>query len=124
MKLHISNLWRWDGAIGRSEYFCWGVLLFAVKYNLDRLLSSAFTGRSWTPFDPEQARLYLWQSLSARADGPYYLALLAVSLPFLWAGVVLTMRRLRAVGWRPWWVALFFVPVLKLVFFALLCVMP
>jgi len=27
-------------------------------------------------------------------------------------------------GWRPWWVALFFVPLVKFVFFALLCVVP
>ena len=124
MKLHFSDLWRWNGTIGGGEYFCWGMALFAVKYNLDRLLSWAFSGQAWTLFDAEQARLYLWQSLPSRADGPYFLALLAVSLPFLWAGVVLTLRRLRAVGWRPWWVALFFVPVLKLVFFALLCLMP
>jgi uncharacterized membrane protein YhaH (DUF805 family) len=124
MKANLSNLWRWDGTIGRREYFIWGVLLFAVKYNLDRLLSAALLDRPWTLFDREQAWLYLWQSLPPEGGRHYLLALLALSLPFLWAGVVLTLRRLRDIGWRPWWVALFFVPVIKLVFFALLCVLP
>src|SRR5262245_9030963 len=104
MKFNISNLWRWDGTIGRSEYFAWGAVLFAVKYNLDRFLSLACLGRGWTLFDLEQAQLYLWQVLPPGADRSYLLALLAVSLPFLWAGVVLTLRRLRAIGWKPWWV--------------------
>lgn len=124
MRLNVSNLWRWDGTIGRGEYFAWGIVLFAVKYNLDRLLSWACFERGWTFFDLNQAQIYLWQGIPPKADRHYLLALLAASLPFLWAGVVLTLRRLRAVGWRPWWVALFFVPVLKLVFFALLCAMP
>jgi hypothetical protein len=80
--------------------------------------------KPWTLFDREQAWLYLWQVLPPTGERHYFLALFAISLPFLWAGVVLTLRRLRDIGWRPWWVALFFVPVVKLVFFALLCVIP
>jgi len=124
MKFNASNLWRWEGTIGRREYFAWGVGLFAVKYNLDRLLNWVCFDRGWTFFDLEQAQIYLWQGLPSKAERPYLFALLAVSLPFLWAGLVLTLRRLRAVGWKPWWVGLFFVPVLKLVFFALLCALP
>jgi uncharacterized membrane protein YhaH (DUF805 family) len=124
MKVKLSDLWRWDGTIGRGEYFLWGVLLFAVKFNLDRLLGWEWFHMPLTLFDREQARLYLWQSLPSKAEAPYLLTLLAVSLPFLWAGVVLTLRRLRALGWQPWWVALFFVPLLKLVFFAALCLLP
>src|SRR6185503_3872369 len=49
--------------------------------------------------------------------------LLIASLPFVWAGTVLTLRRLRDLGWRPFWVLLFFVPVVKLILFAVLCVL-
>lgn len=124
MKINLSDLWRWDGASGRREFFIWGTLLFAVKYNIDRLLSAAMLGTPWTLFDREQAWLYLWQTMPPVGERHYFLTLLAVSLPFLWAGVVLTLRRLRDIGWQPWWVALFFVPMLKLIFFALLCLVP
>ena len=46
-----------------------------------------------------------------------------MSLPFLWVGTILTLRRLRSLGWRPFWVLLFFVPVVKFIFFAVLCLL-
>jgi hypothetical protein len=51
-------------------------------------------------------------------------AMLALSLPFAWVGIVTTLKRLRAVGWPVWLVVLFFVPVVNLVLFALLCASP
>ncbi|HLY12324.1 MAG TPA: SRPBCC family protein, partial [Planctomycetota bacterium] len=50
--------------------------------------------------------------------------LFLTSLPFLWAGVVLTLRRLRSAGLSLGWVALFSIPVLNLLFFAVLSVLP
>jgi uncharacterized membrane protein YhaH (DUF805 family) len=124
MRLRLNDLWRWDGAIERDAYCMWGVLLFALKFNLDRVLGAVFFHKSWAAFDWDQVRLYLWQVAPERADRAYFLTLLAAALPFLWAGVVLTLRRLRSLGWKPWWVLLFFVPVLKLIFFALLSLLP
>ena len=108
----------------RGLYLFWGVFLFAIKYNLDRFIGGVWFDRSWIFFDAEKIRYYLWQSPMVRTADAYNLVLLAVSLPFLWAGVVLTLRRLRSVGWRPWWVLIFFVPFLKLFFFAALCLLP
>src|SRR5436190_23111874 len=56
-------------------------------------------------------------------EQPYFLTLLAASLPFLWMGTAMTLRRLRSLGWRPFWVLLFFVPVVKFLFFAVLCLL-
>jgi len=50
--------------------------------------------------------------------------LLLSSLPFLWAGVVLTLRRLRSAGLPLWLVVLFCVPLLNLLFFAVLACLP
>ena len=50
--------------------------------------------------------------------------MLAVALPFIWTGVVLTLRRLRAIGLSPWLVVFFFLPVVNLVFFLLLSLVP
>lgn len=124
MKPKLSDLWRWDSVIGRRAFLLWGILLFAIKFNLDRFTGWLWFKRAWTVFDPEHLRLYLWQSLPAEADQGFYLVLLMTSAPFLWTGLMLTLGRLRSIGWSPWWVFLFLVPLLKLLFFALLCVLP
>lgn len=124
MKPRLSDLWRWDGTIERGGYIFWGVLLAAVKFNLDRFVGYYFFGKGWAIFDSEFLRLYLWQSGITKADTTYYATLLLISLPFIWAGTVLTVRRLRSIGMSPWWTLFFFVPLLKLVFFGLMCLIP
>jgi uncharacterized membrane protein YhaH (DUF805 family) len=124
MKPKLSDLWRWDGTIERGAFLFWGLCLFSIKYNLDRLIGAMWFDQSWTIFNWDTIRFYLWQSPANQAGGVYYFVLLAASLPFLWTGVVLTLRRLRSLGWQPWWVLFFFAPVLKLFFFALLCLLP
>lgn len=122
MKLKPSDLCRWDGTIGRGPYLFWGLVLGLVKVQLDRVIGSLAFGRPLSGWG--HLRFYLWPTLPAREDLDYDLVLLATSLPFLWAGVVLTVRRLRCLGWRPGWVLLFLAPVLKLFFFGALCVLP
>ena len=36
--MRVSQLWNWHGAMGRRDYFIWGTLLLALKFNLDRFL--------------------------------------------------------------------------------------
>ena len=38
MKPKLSDLWRWEGDLEWGPFALWGVLLFAVKFNLDRVL--------------------------------------------------------------------------------------
>jgi len=123
MKPKLSDLWRWEDPLERGPYLFWGVLLATIKFNLDRTIAAVWFGSGWTIFDREAFALYLWQSPLKEAEQPYFLTLLVVSLPFLWAGTVLTLRRLRSLGGRPFWVLLFFVPVVKFAFFALLCIL-
>jgi uncharacterized membrane protein YhaH (DUF805 family) len=124
MKPKLSDLWRLDGTVERGVYLFWGALLFAIKFNIDRSIGAIWFNESWSIFKWETFRFYLWQSPANQIEGHYDLILLAASLPFLWAGIALTLRRLRSLGWKPWWVLFFFVPVLKLFFFALLCLLP
>src|SRR5262245_14172320 len=122
--MKLSDLWSGEGTIDRGPYFFWGVALFALKFNVDRIIGAVWFGKPWTFFDPEVLRISLWQSAGTKEDVFYFLTLLAVSLPFLWVGIVLTFGRLRSLGWPSWLVLLFFVPVLKLLLFALLCLVP
>jgi hypothetical protein len=124
VKLRLSDLWRWEGTLDRGPYAVLGLLLTALKYNIDRLLMASLYGNPWrwTLYwmpgdtfsrllnDPEAA-VVRWTLLSS-------------SLPFLWAGVVLTLRRLRSAGLPLWLLALFCVPVLNLLFFAVLSILP
>ena len=110
-----------NGTTGRARYALWGALLVAIKYNLDRFLAAAF-GHAWSPFDYLKPRG--GDLLHARPDWSFWLVLVAISLPFIWAGVCLTARRLRDVGWPIGLVALFFVPAVNYVFFLVLALTP
>ena len=123
MKPKLSDLWRWDGDLNRGTFLFWGLLLMAVKFNLDRLIGFLWFDQSWSAFKWSTIQFYLWQSPWDDASANYYLVLMAGSLPFLWTGAVLTLRRLRSIGCHPFWVLLFFVPVLKLFFFVMLCLL-
>lgn len=123
MKLRLSDLWRWDGAIGRGPYLIWGLLLFSIKFNLDRLIVVNATGNHWNPF-------FYWRTgeglgpLREIFGNPAGMWILILSAPFIWFGVILTLRRLRGSAMAPALVALFFVPVINVLFFAVLCVVP
>jgi uncharacterized membrane protein YhaH (DUF805 family) len=110
--------------LDRWPYFWWGCALMAFKYNLDRLIAWQGFHRSW----------YFWNYIKPSGfasidalppdDERFYFILLLTSLPFLLAGIFLTLRRLRSAGLPLGFCLLFFVPVINLVFFALLCLVP
>ena len=50
--------------------------------------------------------------------------MVALSLPFIWIGVVLTLKRLRSAALPAPLIALFFFPFLNLLFFLVLCLVP
>ena len=113
-----------DAPIGRAQYFVAGVLLFALKHNLDRALAAAHQ-RKFGLFD-------YWAPIQhAIAPGPlsadersFLLQLILLSIPFVLVGVWLTLRRLRTIGLPGWLVAIFFVPLINLLLFATLSIIP
>jgi uncharacterized membrane protein YhaH (DUF805 family) len=123
MALISDNLWNFKGVTGRKTYLVWGVGLMALKYSIDRIIAEQFFGfywiwsNYWKPFDSSFDRLTPHQLL-------FVGVMIASALPFIWAGVVLTIRRLRDINWPLWFVAIFFLPVLNIVFFACLVSMP
>lgn len=124
MKIKISDLWQIDGTIDRGGYLFWGVLLFAIKYNLDRLVASYFFNRSWSLFSylilPSEARI---NNLNVD-DRPFYGTLLAMAIPFIAVGVLLTLRRLRDIQLPNWLVVFFFLPFINLLYFIILATLP
>lgn len=125
MKIQFSDLWRWDGTVERGKYALIGVAGFAIKHNLDRFVATVIFHRKWGIFNYwiPPAKAVRFSELS-RDDAAFLATMVLLSLPFIWAGVALTLRRLRDAGLPPWLVVAFFLPVLNLVFFLLLSVLP
>jgi dienelactone hydrolase len=98
--------------------------LVALKYAGDVLLVGLGTGRFWTPLDYLRSIPFL---MSTRFDGaPAWLmpALALWTIPFLWAGITLTLRRALDAGWSAWTTVAFFVPLVNYATMALLCLLP
>ncbi|PYR95754.1 MAG: hypothetical protein DMG12_28060 [Acidobacteria bacterium] len=123
--IHLSDLWSWRGTVGRRTYFFVGVIGFAIKHNIDRIVAARIFGRPFTIFNYwiPPVDVIRPQSLSS-TDTRFLVTLLAIALPFVWVGIVLTVRRLRSARLPLWLVFLFFLPVLNLGFFALLSIIP
>src|SRR5216684_8442219 len=124
MANRFVDLWRWQGTIDRKTYAIAGCSAFVLKYFLDKIVAGALFERPWFLWS-------YWQPLGPDArvnaippDARAFVAtLLVLALPFIWLGVTLTVQRLRDAGQPVWLVVLFFVPVINLLFFLLLCTM-
>jgi uncharacterized membrane protein YhaH (DUF805 family) len=124
MANRFVDMWRWQGTIDRNSYAIAGCSAFVLKYFLDKFVAFAMFGRQWFLWS-------YWQPLGPNArlnaipsDTRAFVAtLLVLALPFIWLGVTLTVQRLRDAGKPLWLVVFFFVPVINLLFFLLLCAM-
>ena len=124
MPMTFGSLWRWDGKVSRGTYALLGICGLAIKHNLDRFIAYKFGYRwgIWTYFDPLD-RAAQFSPLSS-IDKKFLATLLITALPFIWVGVTMTVKRLRDAGQPLWLTLLFFVPVINLLFFGLLLVLP
>ncbi len=122
MAMRIRDLWSWAGEMSGRDYAKWGVLLFAIKYNLDRLLANHAFHQPWYPWDyiaPGRGVMFRWAE-----NESFALSLMVLSVPFVVIGLAMTLRRLRTVGWPLWLAAMFFAPFLNWLFFLILSAVP
>lgn len=123
--MRLSKLWDFSGTTDRKTYVLIGVIAFAIKSNIDRIVAMYYFGRSW-------GVLNYWFPFHSKVtpggvhdnDLVLSLTLLAVSVPFIYLGICQTVRRLHDCVWPLWLSALFFVPFLNLLFFLILCIRP
>lgn len=119
----FRRLWRLDGTVTRSTYAIGGSVAFALKYTIDWSIATFLFHRPWTP-------LSYWHLVGMTTEGQeqgtmwMFLVLLIVSLPFLWFGMAMTLLRLRDSGSSAGWAALFFIPVLNVLLFIALTMVP
>jgi len=124
MKPKASDLWRWNGEITRGVFIQWAIVLFILKYNLDRLLVYGLFNRDWSLLAYFLQPYPRVEGLSPAKSPKEFALLLAASLPFLWMGVVLCVKRLRHARLPLWLAVLFVVPVLKWFLFVALGLVP
>src|SRR6267143_5693251 len=119
------RLWfGFDAPVNRRTYFRHAVGLTLFKYALDAALIWRFTGRWWTPLDYVSP---LWSTREhVLQAAPSWLApaLVVLTLPFLWIGVSMTLRRAVNAGLSAWTCLLFFVPGVNYLLMLALCLWP
>ncbi len=121
--MKLSHLTSLKGEIARRPYLLWGLLLVAVKYNLDRLLALSFD-RQWFLTDYFAHADQLGIEELSKDDRLFYLCMLLASIPFIWFGTILTLKRLRDAELSPYWVLVFFLPFINLLMFGILALIP
>ncbi len=124
MNMKFKDLWSWSGGLSRGSFVIWAAVLFAAKYNLDRILLLFIFNRRWSVFSYLEQPLPGIHSFSPLQSRKEFLVLLAAALPFLWAGVVLCIKRLRSARLPLWLAVLFVVPIVKWFLFVLLALVP
>ena len=125
MRVKFQDLWTLEGTLNRSTYALIGVIGFAIKHNLDRVVASAVFARPWALFNywiPLNKAIRI--SALSPGDARFLLTMVVISLPFIWVGIVCTLKRLRDAGLSPGWVIMFFLPFVNLLFFVACCLIP
>jgi uncharacterized membrane protein YhaH (DUF805 family) len=124
MAMTFKSLWQWDGRVSRGRYALFGICGLAIKHNLDRFIAYKFGFRwgVWNYLNPLE-RAAQFSPLSS-SEKKFLAILLITALPFIWIGITMTVKRLRDAGQPLWLTLLFFAPVINLLFFGLLIVMP
>jgi len=120
-----ARILRGEGTIARQPFVIAGIVLGILKQSLDILLATVVFRHGgvafnyWLPFD----RLVAFTSLEP-GEYKFLLAMVALALPFIWAGVCLTLARLRDAALPAWLVLFFFLPIFNVLFFIFLCCTP
>jgi uncharacterized membrane protein YhaH (DUF805 family) len=115
------RVWAVPGArVDRRTYLLSGLWLAALKYALDAALVYLVHGHAWTPLD------YLGShspvgSIELRRL-PWFVLLTTV--PCVWIGLSLTLRRAVDAGLSPWIGFLFLVPYVNYALILALCIAP
>ncbi len=116
--------WTFESPVDRRAYLRHGLALSAFKYAGDVWMVGMTTGRFWTPTDYLQSVPTLLDHHLPGAP-PWLMPAMALwTLPFMWAGITLTLRRAVDAGLSAWSVVAFFIPGLSYLLMLVLCLLP
>lgn len=110
--------------VDRRTYALVGFTLMLAKYLVDAALIYAATDVVWTPWAYASPLYSTREHVLGPEHNALMLAMLVWTLPFLWIGLVMTVRRAHDAGLTAWLGLLYFVPFLNYLFMLVLCVLP
>jgi uncharacterized membrane protein YhaH (DUF805 family) len=124
-KHRIFELWfGLSRPVGRSAYALSGLGLMLLKYTADAALVARVTGKVWTPLSYLHPFLF-GREVPLGTPPSWLIWMLALwTVPFLWVGVSLSIRRAVDAGLSPWVGCLFFIPLINYVLMVALCILP
>src|ERR1700680_3950608 len=97
MSIVFPDLWKPVGTVDRGTYATVGIFGFALKHNLDRFVAAYIFHRPWGVFNYWVPIDHIGRISNLQGhDARFLETLLALSLPFVWLGVVMTLKRLRS----------------------------
>ncbi len=122
----LLTLWfGFQLAVDRRTYALTGFGLLGVKYAGDNGLLWAMTGHLVDPLNYLNPVLLMRYPALGSPDTEWMALVLGLwSLPFIWIGVSMTVRRGVNAGWSPWTGLLLLVPVVNYLVMLALCVAP
>jgi len=95
-----------------------------MKYLVDASLIYFVTGAFWTPLDYLVPLVSLHEEKMTLFPPWLNISLISWSLPFLWIGVSMTLRRAVDAGRSPWASLIFFIPLLNYLMMFIFCILP
>ena len=123
MKRLAQLLFSVSGPLAARPYTVTALSLVALKYAIDLTIAAHF-GVPW-PVTVYVLPAHDFNIFGIGSQHPQMFWMLwAIALPFFWAGIALTVRRLRDAGLRSAWLVLFFIPIANLLLFLLLSFRP
>lgn len=121
----LNDLFSFDGTLSRTRYVLIALVGVLLKHIVDLTVSGLLFHRYFSPLNylvPLGVPTPITQVESP--DLRFIVTLAAISIPFAWVGLAITVKRFRAVGWPSWTVLLFFVPIANIVSFAIASLWP
>jgi uncharacterized membrane protein YhaH (DUF805 family) len=120
----LRSALRLRGPLSRRTYFTAGLTLALVKYVVDATLIYALTSIVWRPVDYLAPLMTLSGGAVTALPAALSLALLLWTLPFLWFGVTMSVRRAIDAGLPGWISVAFFLPILNYILMLALVAAP
>jgi uncharacterized membrane protein YhaH (DUF805 family) len=120
----IRTLFALNGRVNRRDYLVTGITLMVVKYVVDATVIYRTAHVVWTPWDYLIPLATIKSAKLGEIPGSVGFALIIWTLPFIWIGVTMMMRRAIDAGRSPAWCAAFFLPILNYAIMLWLGVLP
>lgn len=109
----LRTLFSLNGKVNRRFYLVTGISLIVLKYIVDATAIYLAAHVVWTPWDYLIPLFTIKEAKISAVPGALLVAMVLWTLPFIWVGVTMMMRRAIDAGRSPAWCATFFVPLVN-----------